>query len=63
MADVCADTHGDVGVGASDDNGENDGTGSSGVDPPQGEIYPRSDSLRRSPRPVGMSILKSRAAV
>ena len=35
---VGADTDADVGVGASDGGGEDDGTGSSCVTPPEGEI-------------------------
>ena len=62
-ADVSAGTDTDAGVGASDDDGENYRTSSSGGAPREGETPPRGDSLCRSPRFAGMSILKSRAAV
>ena len=61
--DIGADTDADVGVGTSEDYGENDGTGSSGVALPEDETPPRGDSLCRSPRSTGMSMLKSRAAM
>ena len=58
-ADIGTDADMGVGVGASDD-GENDVTSSSGVAPPEGKTPPRSNSLCRSPRSAGMSMLKSR---
>ena len=53
------DADADVDVGVSDGDGEDNGTGSSGVAPPDGETSPRGDLLCRSPRSVGMSMLKS----
>ena len=61
--DVGTDADADVGVGASDGVDKNDGTGFSGVTPPEGETSSRSDLQCRSPRPAGVSMLKSRAAV
>ena len=61
--DVRADADVDVGVGISDDDGGNYGTSALGAVPPEGETPPRGDSLYRSPRSAGMSMLMSRAAV
>ena len=41
----CSDVGAVVDVGASDDDGEYDGTSSSGVATPEGETPPRGDSL------------------
>ena len=46
-ADVDTDADADFSVGANHDDGENDGTGSSGVALPEGETPPRGDSLYR----------------
>ena len=62
-ADVGVYTNANFGVGVSDDDGENDGTGSSGVACPEGETPPRGDLLCRSPRSASFSMLKPRTAV
>ncbi|CAM9890718.1 unnamed protein product, partial [Ascophyllum nodosum] len=48
--DVGVDGDADFGVGTSDDDGENDRTGSSRVAPQESETPPRGDSLCGSPR-------------
>ena len=62
-ADVCGNIDADAGDDASDENGENGETGYSGVAPSESKTPPCDELLFRSPRPAGMSILKSRAAV
>ena len=62
--DVSAGGDAGVGVSASNDDGENDGTASLSVAPPEeGGTAPHDNSLYRSPRSASMSMLKSRAAV
>ena len=61
-ADAGVDADTEVDVGASND-GEDDGTGCSGVAPTEGETPPRGDSLCRSSRSASMTVFKSRAAV
>ena len=43
--DLGAETDADIGLGASDDNGEGDGTGSSRIAPPEGETPSRGDPV------------------
>ena len=62
-ADVGADAEADIVVGAGDDDGENNGTGCSGVPSPEGKTPPRGDSLCILPRSTGMSMMKSRAEI